>query len=184
MFCSKCGNQIDENANFCSKCGSAVPVKLNANTPPAPVVSSSSLINPPTKAKVNPFAFISAGIMGFMLVLYFCPWFFRYGTMQDVFGYYIDRMPLVYPDDIAVILFLIFSFIGMAMSMAGIVAAIIRKRRVPLVFALVASISLQISLVFFCFTKEAWTIGVSAAPIILFLTTFINIPFAILAKRR
>lgn len=171
MFCSKCGAELSQNANFCSKCGFAVR---------RPVVVTKAK----AKTKPNPFAFVSAGIMGFMLVLYLCPWFFHRGTMQDVFGYYIDRSPLVYPDDTAVILFLIFSFIGIAMSVAGIVAAIIRRRRVPLVFALVASISLQISLIFFCFTKEAWTIGVSVAPVILFLTTFINIPFAILAKRR
>ncbi len=169
MFCSKCGTELSQNANFCTKCGTAT------------VAPSKT---PAKNTKPNLFAFVSAGIMGFMLVLYFCPWFFRYGTMKDVFGYYIDRSPLVYPDDTAVILFLIFSFIGMAMSVAGIVAAIIRKRRVPLVFALVASTSIQISLCFFCFTKEVWTIGVSAAPVILFLTTFINIPFAILAKRR
>ncbi len=197
MYCSKCGTQINENAKFCQKCGTAVANAVStenfhptpANNPyatasaPAPMqdvnaqplsAAAAPCEKPSAKAKVNPFAFVSAGIMGLMLILYFCPWFFHYGTMSDVFGYYIDHLPLVYPDDTAVILFLIFSFIGMGMSVAGIVTALIRKRRVPLVFALV----------FFCFTKEAWTIGVSAAPVILFLITYINIACAIPARVR
>ncbi|MBQ2824878.1 MAG: zinc ribbon domain-containing protein [Clostridia bacterium] len=201
MYCFKCGTVLSENAKFCSKCGTAVLNNVSTeNRNPYATASSPELtpnatapcvshivadINTSAKSsKPNPFAFISAGIMAVMLVLYFCPWFFLDGTMSDVFGYYIDRLPLVYPDDTAVILFLIFSLIGMGMLILGIVMAFIKKRRVPLAFALIASVSVQISLVFFCFTKEAWTIGVSAVPVVLFLMTYINIAFAIPAKIR
>ena len=201
MYCFKCGTVLSENAKFCSKCGTAVlnnvstenrnpyatasPPELTPNAT-APYVSHIVAdIKPPAKSsKPNPFAFISAGVMGLMLVLYFCPWFFVRETMSDVFGYYIDRLPLVYPDDTLVILFLIFSLIGMGMLISGIVMAFIKRRRVPLAFALIASVSVQISLVFFCFTKEAWEIGVSAVPVVLFLMTYINIALAIPARIR
>ena len=40
MFCSKCGTQIDESAQFCQKCGAAVgtgqTVTSEGSTSPAP----------------------------------------------------------------------------------------------------------------------------------------------------
>ena len=187
MYCSKCGTELTEKVNFCPRCGNAIENPATTeNFSQAPAnpnpYSTVSTPRPVQKAKPNPFAFVSAGIMGFMLVLYFCPWFFIHGTITDVFGYYIDHMPLAWPDDTAAILFLTFSFIGTCMLVLGIIAAFIRKRRVPVLFAIIASASIQISLVFFLFTKEVWTIGVSAVPLLIFLLTFVNIAFAILAK--
>lgn len=40
MFCSKCGNQIDNDAAFCSKCGS----KVSEAAPSAPAVSSGNTL--------------------------------------------------------------------------------------------------------------------------------------------
>ncbi len=205
MYCSKCGAQINDDARFCSTCGAAAAIAESAEGfstahrgNPYEAVSASGVANAPyaspapeavsyttaKNTKPNPFAFISAGIMAVMLVLYFCPWFFLDGTMSDVFGYYIDRLPIVCPDDTAVILFLIFSFIGMGMLILGIVMAFIKRRRVPLAFALIASVSIHAGLAFFGFTKESWYTGVTVVPMILYLMTYINIAFAIPARIR
>lgn len=208
MYCSKCGAQIIENAKFCSTCGTAAAIAESAegfstahtgnpyeavsasvssdgtNAPYASPAPEAVSYTTAKNTKPNPFAFISAGIMAVMLILYFVPWFIISGFRSNVFGCYISQMPLTLPDDTASVFFLIPSTIGIGFLIAGIVMALIRKSRVPLVFALGASVAVQVGLVFFCFTREAWHTGVTIAPIILYLLTFVNIAFAIPAGIR
>ncbi|MBR6021964.1 MAG: zinc ribbon domain-containing protein [Kiritimatiellae bacterium] len=42
MFCSNCGNQIDDTAKFCENCGASVdaPDAPAAGTPPAPAAKN------------------------------------------------------------------------------------------------------------------------------------------------
>ena len=206
MYCTKCGAQINEDAKFCSKCGNATSDSANTehfysapanpyatqSTPEPvqnpyaqPVYASARPSEAPVKnTKPNPFAFVSAGIMTVMLVLHFLPWFFVGDGMADVFSYYIGRLPLEYPEDTANILFLVFMLVALGFLIAGIIVAIIRKNHVPVIFAIASSVAIQVYAIFFIFTKEAWTIGVSFVPLLIYLITFINIPFAILAKKR
>lgn len=199
MFCSKCGTELSENAKFCSKCGYAV-IKAYRKEPPAsipanpnPYAEIAALVpdgfsadsvseKPVAKAKPNPFAFVSAGFMAVTLLLYFVPWFFIEDKVIGMFSYYIGCLPFVYPDDMPAILFLISTFIACLLLILGIITAIIRKNRIPLVFAIASSVLIHLSAAFFIFTKEAWTIGVSITPIIIYLMTFFNIAFAIPAK--
>lgn len=168
MYCSKCGTQIDEAVNFFPKCGSAVE-------------DFSGTEITPTKPKTNPFAFVSAGIMAVMLVLHFFPWFYSNTKTYSLFGYYISRMPVTESPSIFYIVLIVGA---MGLLIAGIITTVIRKNRIPMVFAIVSSALIHQTPIVYLLSVEAWTVGVTEIPFIIFALTFVNIAFAIPAKIR
>ena len=43
MYCTKCGNKIDDNANFCPRCGEKI-TRENNNTPQQDMPSKDKII--------------------------------------------------------------------------------------------------------------------------------------------
>lgn len=162
MYCSKCGTQLSENAKFCKKCGFAVT-------------------SPEAEAKPNPFAFVSAGIMAVMFFLHFLPWFEDNTKSYTFFGYYLGRMPV---DEAPSRLYIILLLGTMALLLSGAVTAIIRKNHVPIIFAILSSACIVQAPIVYLFSVEAWAVNITSVPFVIFLLTLINIPFAILAKRK
>lgn len=205
MYCLKCGTKLSENAKFCEKCSAATTnTESSENFPPTPAnpyatasapVSMQDVNAQPlsataapcekssAKSKPNPFAFVLAGINFLILALYFVPWwFFEEEGMSGVFTHYAKRMPLIFPEDTAPIFFLVLALSGIGMLLAGIIVPLTKKHHVPVLLTVLASLFIQMSSVFFCFTYEAWHTGVSFVPVLLYFMSFINIPFAILAR--
>lgn len=201
MFCSKCGNKIEDNAKFCSSCGNAISDSANTenfysapansyttqSTPEPvqnpyaqPLYASARPSEAPVKnTKPNPFAFVSAGIMAVMLVLHFLPWFFAGDKTYSLFSYYISRMPVT---EAPSIFYLILILGAMAFLIAGIITAIIRKNRIPMFFAIVSSALIYHTPIAYLLSVEAWRVSVTEVPFIIFALTFVNIAFAIPAR--
>lgn len=55
---------------------------------------------------------------------------------------------------------------------------------VPVIIAVLASLSIEILGFFFCFTYEAWHVVVTFVPALLFFMTYINVACAIPARAR
>lgn len=209
MFCNNCKTPLSDNSRFCHSCGSPVlseakkPVYTNISdtyekteyteNPYAKVIppeSNQANLHPPIyygypapePRKINPFTFVSAAIMGIIAALYFFPWFFVDEKCVSLISYFLIRSYPEYTLSTAMMLFLVFTITAFGLLISGIVVAIIRKNRMPMVFAITSTVSVHLSMLFFVFTSEAWTTGVSFVPVLIFLLSFFNIAFSIPAK--
>jgi len=70
MFCSNCGNKIENNQNFCTRCGSKIPTKPNNNDNTySPQADNQVVLPKKTKAKKIFFytsIFIGIALMGYI----------------------------------------------------------------------------------------------------------------------
>ena len=133
MFCTKCGEKIEEGSKFCVKCGTPVNMSSVSNTQPTSGVFNSSVMS--EQIKTNTAQGISAllilSILGFILLpiisllsllmaddyepfIVFSILFFAYmithSLISMIKGFKIKIMSLIIMGIIGILLFAFFSF--------------------------------------------------------------------------
>ncbi len=149
-------------------------------------VAVSPVVHTRPEPKSNPFTFISAGIMGLMILFLFLPWF-----MVDNSGYNILTMLTesdylsLYDADIFVLCSLLM-LVALGMLIPGFILAFTKKNRMPIGFAVAASVLTFISLFFFLIlsTEVSSAVSVTPVPIVMFLLAVANIVFPAIARKK
>ncbi len=173
MYCSKCGTQINEKANFCQKCGVAV-AKFSPQTSEAPQVNAPSApyVHPLLNAKHNIFTYISAGITAFMILLLFLPWLTdptgRGYSMLTVFTNLVD----IHEYDGFCFIFCTFLFIpSIIMLVISLIFILTRKNSVSkgLPIATCADIFFNL-IIFTLFDVVTKQLTFTAVPVLMFIS--------------
>lgn len=176
MYCSKCGSQIPENANFCPLCGFKVDMQANANAPSySPAVKSTE-----KPARYNAFTFISAGITGVMILLFFMPWLISQGKAYSMFTSITNLLEL----DIVPVFFCALIMLAAEVMLVFSLVFILRKKGTALGLIIASSATTVFSLVFIWLSDYAIAfVSTTVVPVLSLILSVANVIFYLISRK-
>ena len=210
-FCSNCGSAVIKDNNPYAQVAPtptvySMPTAPTAPpVPPAPTYGSQPQYLRPVQTpmgvqyvpaepivsykkpepKFNPFVFISAGVMGLMLLLCFLPWFSVSGDGFNVFRVFSDNIYLEEFEMDAAALCSIMMVVAMGLLTPSLILALVRKNQLPLGFSIAASVITLISLFFLLalvFDSKG-DVEFTYVPLMMSLLSVANIIFPCVARK-
>ncbi len=137
-------------------------------------------------ATYNPFVFISAGIMGLMLLLCFFPWFRINGQGFNIFDIFTYNIYLEnYEMDAAAACSLLM-LVAMGLLIPSLILAFVKKNRMPAGLSIAAS-AITIFTLFILvvlIADSTGNVGATGSPLIMFVLSVANIIFPIIARNK
>lgn len=138
-------------------------------------------------SKVNVFGYISASIMGTMLLFCIFPWLHVNGDSYSIFEMFFNSTYLEYYDADAFALCSVLMFVAIGMLIPGLVLTLKKRSRTPLGFAIAASVlTLVALLIFVALLTSCSSIRVEATanPSVMLVLAVSNIVFAAIARSK
>ncbi len=181
MYCIKCGTELNENAKFCSKCGASVnavaPASVQApvSTPaPAPVK------NPAQPVKQNAFTYVSVGITGVMILLFFMPWIVSEGKSFSMFTSVVNLIQL----DIVPFFFEAILMWAVEVLLIFVLVFTLTKKRNPLGLVITSTALTVFTSLFFWITDYAISFATSTVvPVLMLIMAVANLIFFMISRK-
>lgn len=183
--------QQNENAQLYPQAPAPQPQYFRTvNTPTGtqyiPVEPVTSFTKPQEPPKHSAFTFISAGIMGTMILMFFMPWINVSGEGYSLLAIFTE---LSFLENYGADIFIgcsVFMLVGLGMLIPGLILALTKRNRMPIGFAIAASVITFIVLFFFLIlmTEVSYRVTATAVPAFMFILAIANIVFAVLARKK
>lgn len=138
-------------------------------------------------SKVNVFGYISASIMGTMLLFCIFPWLKVNGVSYSIFEIFFNSTYLEYYDADAFALCSVLIFVAIGMLIPGLVLTLKKRSRTPLGFAIAASVLTFVALLIFAALMTSCSsicVDATANPSVMLVLAVSNIVFAAIARTK
>ena len=157
----------------------------NSNPIQTPAYQNYAVVMPPQETTLNKiFSYITAGILGFIFLLFLLPWATAYGEGITMFTAFSDMSSLEYLDLGGLALCSVLTLIDMGMLIPGIIMAIVKRHNMPRGFVITAAVFTFIIVTFFAiFMTESYA-SATIVPYLAFFSSVASLVFSILARKK
>lgn len=138
-------------------------------------------------SKCNVLGYISASIMGTMILFCIFPWLKVNGDSYSIFEMFFNSTYLEYYDADAFALCSVLIFVAIGMLIPGLVLTLKKRSRTPLGFAIAASVLTFVALLIFAALLTSCSsilVEATAIPSIMLVLAVSNIVFAAIARNK